>query len=358
MNANILTKTSTGGRNSNLELYRIVVMLFIIAHHYVVNSPLMDIISDNPLAKSSIALWLFGMWGKTGIDCFVLITGYFMCRKSISLRKFLKLFLEVEFYSIVVYVIFAFAGYETLSVNRFFQVILPVRHINGEFVSCFLMFYLCIPFLNVLVNNLNKKQHFLLVILGLTIYSFFMTVPGFSVNMNLVSWFSVLYFIASYIRFYGLFPKINHKGWGWLTLLSMFLSMASVVILLYMKKYLLYMHQYTFVGESGPLAVTTAVCSFMYFKDLKIRQSRFINLLGATTFGVLLIHINSEAIMKWIWQDMFNNVSYYASPYMFLHAIACVLCLYAVCTIIDYVRIQLFEKPFFKWFDRKFDYYI
>lgn len=29
-------------RNSNLELYRIIVMLLIVAHHYVVNSGLME----------------------------------------------------------------------------------------------------------------------------------------------------------------------------------------------------------------------------------------------------------------------------------------------------------------------------
>lgn len=29
-------------RNSNIELYRIVLMLIIIAHHYVVNSGIMD----------------------------------------------------------------------------------------------------------------------------------------------------------------------------------------------------------------------------------------------------------------------------------------------------------------------------
>lgn len=68
-------------RNSNLELFRIVVMLTIVAHHYVVNSGLTAIdgpILANPLSVESIFLLIFGMWGKIGINCFVLITGYFM----------------------------------------------------------------------------------------------------------------------------------------------------------------------------------------------------------------------------------------------------------------------------------------
>ncbi len=83
-----------GGGKSNLELYRIIVMLLIVAHHYVVNSGLMEVMMSQPTSGKSIFLSLFGMWGKTGINCFVLITGYFMCRSEITLRKFLKLLLE------------------------------------------------------------------------------------------------------------------------------------------------------------------------------------------------------------------------------------------------------------------------
>ena len=36
------TESSRKERNSNLELYRIIVMLLIVAHHYVVNSGLMS----------------------------------------------------------------------------------------------------------------------------------------------------------------------------------------------------------------------------------------------------------------------------------------------------------------------------
>ena len=37
-------------RNSNLELYRIIVMLLIVAHHYVVNSGLMEEMAKEPLS--------------------------------------------------------------------------------------------------------------------------------------------------------------------------------------------------------------------------------------------------------------------------------------------------------------------
>lgn len=51
-------------RNSNIELYRIIVMLLIVAHHYVVNSGFMEKMQDSPLSPQSIFFYLFGEWGK------------------------------------------------------------------------------------------------------------------------------------------------------------------------------------------------------------------------------------------------------------------------------------------------------
>ena len=58
-------------RDSKLELYRIIVMLLIVAHHYVVSSGLTadGPIYTDPLSWRSLFLLLFGAWGKTGINC-------------------------------------------------------------------------------------------------------------------------------------------------------------------------------------------------------------------------------------------------------------------------------------------------
>lgn len=201
-------------RNSNLELYRIIVMLLIVCHHYVVNSGLMGELENEPITAKSLFFYVFGMWGKTGINCFVLITGYFMCKSSITLRKFLKLFLEVELYNVVIFSIFVLSGYQDFSIKELLFKLVPLRMVETNFAGCFLWFYLCIPFLTVLVTHLDKKRHGLLVLLCLGIYTMPSTLPGFSVTMNYVTWFSVLFFIASYIRLYGLLPRLTTSKWG------------------------------------------------------------------------------------------------------------------------------------------------
>ena len=132
-------------RNSDLELYRIIVMLLIVAHHYVVNSGLTSLdgpISSNPTSAKSLFLLLFGAWGKTGINCFVLITGYFMCKSQITLRKFLKLVTQVMFYRILINAVFWISSYEPLTIQGLAKVLTPIRTVGTGFTAAYLLFFL------------------------------------------------------------------------------------------------------------------------------------------------------------------------------------------------------------------------
>lgn len=203
-------------RNSNIELYRILVMLMIVAHHYVVNSGLTQYMDEHPLTKASWFYYIFGMWGKTGINCFVLITGYFMCKSEITLRKFLKLLLEVMFYNFVIDCVFLLFGYSTLSLKLIKHMICPIWSVSDGFTSCYLLFFLLIPFLNVLIRGMGEMLHRNLLLLTLSIYTLMGSTGLIEVKMNYVSWFSVLYLLGSYIRLYE--PKwlsqISNLGGG------------------------------------------------------------------------------------------------------------------------------------------------
>lgn len=134
-----------------------------------------------------------------------------MCKSQITLKKFFKLLFEVLFYNIIIYSIFVLSGYEDISISTL-ENLIPARNLTTNFVSCFLIFYLCIPFLNILIHNLDKKKH-LLICLSLFIYTIHGTVPHTYVTMNYVSWFIVLYFISSYLRLYPNKYDMNIQFW-------------------------------------------------------------------------------------------------------------------------------------------------
>ena len=344
-------------RQSGIELFRIISMLLIVAHHYVVNSGVQDLMYETPLALRSIFLFLFGGWGKTGINCFMLITGYFMCKSNVSAKKFFKLLLEIWFYRIAVYLIFLLSGrgYENFSLTRIAKVLLPVSSVTSNFTGCFLLFYLCIPFLNILLRNTTEKQHLLLLALSCLIYVVLGSIPKITVNMNYVSWFIVLYFIAAYVRLYPKKWFESKKIWGFALLAVFIVSAVSIVACLWLGTKFNKEMAFYFVADSNKiLAIATAFCGFIFFKNWKI-QSKFINSVAASTFGVLLIHASSDAMREWLWQDVCKVPDMYGSSWLVLHAIGCVLAVFIVCTVIDWLRIRFLEKPFMKKFGSKIE---
>lgn len=349
-------------RESNLELFRIITMILIVAHHYVVNSGLATVdgpIYAHPLSMHSLFLLILGAWGKTGINCFVLISGYFMCKSNITARKFAKLFFQVMFYRLVINTVFWITGYATFSLKELMKVLIPITKIGDGFTSAYILFFLFIPFLNILIKNMNELQHIRLVLLCLFTYTFLGTVPFFSVRMNYVSWFMVLYFIAAYFRIYPKELFNNTKFWCSMTIVSILISSASVVGCAWLGLKLNKTIAYEFVTDSNTfLAVLTGVSSFMFFKNIKIPYNRFINTVAASTFGVLLIHANSDTMRQWLWKDIFNNVGMYESMSGYVHAIAAVILVFTVCTIIDNLRIRLIEIPFFKVWDKNWDRFL
>ena len=344
-------------RSSNLELYRIVCMLLIIAHHFVVNSGLTSVdgvMMTNPTNVKTLFLWMFGMWGKTGINCFLLITGYFMCKSEITIKKFVKFLLQIYLYKFVIFTIFLLTGYEAISFERIVKLFMPVWGINSNFMGCFLVFYLTIPFWNILIRNMTQKQHQLLLLLLLTVYTVLGSVPTFAVSFNYVTWFGIIYLIASYIRLYPQKIYENRRLWGGVTMSSIALAICSMLVM----QFFVGNHAQYFVSDSNKFfAVVVAVSSFLWFKNLDIRYSKIINTLGAATFGVLLIHANSNAMRTWLWRDMVDCVGHYALPLwqLVLYSMGVVIVVFILCSLIDIFRAKYLEPKYMVYIERKFN---
>lgn len=350
------TSTRTNNvRSSNLELYRIFCMLMIVAHHYVAHSGLLtpdSIMSLNPNSSNTTFLCIFGLWGKTGINCFLMITGYFMCTSKISMRKFVKLMLWIYLYKLIIYGAFLATGHETIDFQRIIKLIMPVWGFYTNFTDCFIAFWLTIPFWNILINNMSKRQHELLISLLLGIYTLLGSIPHFMVSINYITWFGIIYLTASYIRLYPIELYSNKKVWASLSILTILLGTASILI----------MHHYAeektglFVSDSNKIfAVTIAITTFLWLKNINIPYSKLINTIGGSTFGVLLIHDNSWAMRNWLWKDIVDGAGHYSLPFWQLvgYSIGVVLAIFFICIIIDIIRIKIFEEPFFKWYDKE-----
>lgn len=325
-------------------------MLFIVSHHYVVNSDVLGETSCLPLSWRTTLLYIIGMWGKTGINSFVLITGYFMCKSDITLRKFLKLILQVFFWNFVLSAAFAISGYAHFSPFSLIYALLPIKSINNGFVSCYLLFFLFIPFLNILIRNITQNQHKLLICLLLLVYSVIGSSFIINVTVNYITWFCVLYIIASYTRLYDFRYKNGVRPWLMALLVLIPVAIASVLGITAIQQHegqsLIFGNACFFVSDSNKiLATAISICSFMLFRNLKIRQSKTINAIAACTFGVLLIHGNSDIMRHWLWKHICNVSGAYHSQYFILHALTVPVLVFTACAAFEYIRIHTAETP-------------
>ena len=80
---------SKNQRNSNLELLRILSMVFIVSCHFVgVGFEDYNLVISN---MNNYFIYFLDLFGKVGVDIFILISAYFMINSKFTLRKLLVL---------------------------------------------------------------------------------------------------------------------------------------------------------------------------------------------------------------------------------------------------------------------------
>lgn len=130
-------------RSSNFELMRIIMMIAIIAHHYVVNSGITSYYDYSNITPNMIFLQLFGFAGKAMINGFLLITGYFMIKSKFSLEKLIKMYLQIKFYKITIYISLILIGADKFSFTGFIKMIFNIVYgVNIGFTATFLLLYI------------------------------------------------------------------------------------------------------------------------------------------------------------------------------------------------------------------------
>ena len=85
---------------------------------------------------------------------------------------------------------------------------------------------------------------------------------------------------------------------------------------------------------------------FLGFKNLKIPYVGIINWVAAATFGVYLLH-DSPYIRCLLWHDLFRNAAFTTSPWLIPFSIGAIVLVFAVCTLVERLRMLIFGR----WFD-------
>lgn len=340
---------STTIRQSNFELLRIFAMLMIVAHHFSVHSGF-DFNSSDFLLINKLWIIFIQIGGKIGVDVFVLISGYFLITAKLPKKnKAIKLWLQIFSYSFLLFWIFTLTGLQPYSTRELIYHCFPIIFGKWWFASSYFILYLVAPYLNKMLNSLDKNSYKKMLLLFGILWCVVPTLTGWTVESNNLLWFIFLYSLAGYIRIYG----VNIKASGFMCILLSFcvtiFTFLAVAACNYYSNRVPFLRDYTtwFYDMNSLFILLISALLFIGFSKLNIKANRIINVIASATFGVYLIHDN-RYVRAILWSRIFHTTAYSNRLMLIPYSIFVICAIFVICTIIELVRIYVFEKHYMK----------
>ena len=358
----------TTKREINFELLRIIAMLMIVSLHYWGKSGFTD--SAEISTPGFFLAWIVRSCCYCAVNCYILLSGYFMSGGKFKMSKAIKIWLQVFEYSFLIYLFTCLAGINTFSVSSLIKCFLPITMEEYWFVTKYLLLLFLSPFLNVYIERCDRRQLGLTCIVSLILFSVLPTVFCYNDYTNIVDgysllWFVTLYLVAAYVRIYGL-EYIESKqncliGYG---VNASILLLSKVVIYLLSSHFLgkaiysnlLFRYNVFFVFMSS-------LFLFGFFRNITIKSvvvGRVVAIFAPATFGVYLIHL-APSLKDWLWKEVINPVRFNNVLVLLVNYLVVVLCVFLICSFLEMLRQRILEKSrivqaCFNIIDKKYNY--
>lgn len=189
-------------RESNMELLRIIAMLMITFHHFLIHKYRGSILYGDDLIDGWQIATIINGFVYIGVNVFVLISGYFGIK--FKWKGVLNLFIFCAFYMMLSLVGQNYSGKIDISFSEIIiRSLTATTRTTKWFIPCYLALYFLSPLLNLSRDNLNKRQY-IYALLILSVYclwfGYIRQVAVFNNNGYTVGQFIWLYFIGGYIR--------------------------------------------------------------------------------------------------------------------------------------------------------------
>ena len=335
-------------RQSGMEMLRIIAMAMVVMCHtnyWAIGEPSLEMCADDPLR--AFAQYLVESFIVVCVNCFVFISGWFSIK--LTKRGFANLVFQLLFYSTLIYFIFVLTGLIRFNIKDF---LIHADFIsNSWFVRAYVPLFLLSPILNLFVQHAGERMARTVILA----YAFLDIVLGWGIDLLHVHGgyclfhLCLIYLIARYIRVYG-GKFFTLDKWHDLSIyLVISVGTAVLIFLMSFVSPAVWRHMGRMFLYNSPFVIIASVYLSLFFAKLDFK-SKAVNLVGASSFAVFLIHgdpLIAEPYMKPFCNDLFfNNSIGYFSIIITLSIIA----LFAVAFLVDQVRQWLWgmiQRAFF-----------
>ncbi len=319
MNAATQLHKNTGGRMANLELLRIVSMLFVVVLHFLGKGGWLVSLTDAAMPRRGYLAWGVESLAIVAVNVYMLLSGYFLVESSFNVKRLLQLFLQVLFYSVTIGFAAAAFGYlpeEGFSIYYLAQLFLPVSTNHYWFMTAYFLMYLFSPLLSRGVKCLTQKQFRTVLFLLLFVFSILKSIVPVKLSSDMRGydclWYLCVFLVAAYIRLYGI-PFFKSAG------RSLLVYLAAAAGIFGFSFFLRFMYLKT--GKLGDilniayeynhiLVLTASVAFFYLFYHIKIKDGvfgRMVIKVAPCSLGVYLWH--EHIALRYEWPDWLYSLT-------------------------------------------------
>lgn len=356
-------------RQANFELLRIVAMLMVITLHYIVKGKMSVKLSVDSSVENHI-WWLIEGFCNVAVNAYVLISGYFLVDAKWHVNKVIKLVCQVLFYSIIVGVVMYALGnvmqlpqicaaYERAGeiqkydLTRWLNIVLPIEYEHYWFATAYVVMYILSPVLAIAVKELPQKQLKTVIVALLCFFSIPKSVNPFLIPTDSYGydfgWFICLFLIAGYIRVYGIRLFCSKKKSIICYIAGVLINFAICAATGYICKITGKLEYYMDMSYAYNYIVVlfSSVAFFYLWTYVDIKEGKFADFvckIAPLTFGVYLFHENVG--IRLIWPYLLGADRMNSFVARFIHMVVCVIAVFAVGCVVDYIRKLIFDRVF------------
>ncbi len=346
-----------GGRNSNIELLRIIAMFMILAHHFIVHNGY-DVLKL-PLGPERIFFQLvMAGGGKVGVVIFFSISAWFFLDKEQTIKSNLKrvwiMERELLFWSLILVTFYLVFDRTDLGMKLMVKSVMPLSMGVWWYATAYAIFLALLPFLAKGLKALGREYHLALATTVLVIWGLTSFIPGMVRISDGFFGFIYLFILISAYKWY-MEPFTTRQVWLMIgTGLGFFLlyTCASITLSLLGHDMGIY------ITSDWRLPVIMVGFGMFLLFDRVTFHSRVINRIAQSAFAVYLI-TDYAASEKLLWTRLFNLQDLYQQPFAILQILGILLAIYAACTLIDFIRQTLFAVTIDRrrghWFELLWD---
>ena len=220
-------KTKKRKRKYGIDILRIVSMYLICLLHVLGAGGVLS--GGIPQTANYFIAWFLEITAYCGVDCYALISGYIGIEGKYKYSNIIYLWLQVEFYSLIIFLIFQIINKDFDS-DKFKENALPVTYERWWYFTAYVGLFSVKPYLDYALNNIPKNVAKWNILFGLIYIMIFARL-----NENLLYlgagyttyWLIILYIVGGYIKKYEPFKKINKI---WLIIIWILLIVITWVI--------------------------------------------------------------------------------------------------------------------------------